>query len=79
MKDDTVIFCSNLKSLRESLGLSQKEMAQRLEVSQPCLETMEGGILPPEVDVGILFLIYDQFGIPPSRMFEEHAKRSTQH
>ena len=71
MKDDITIFCGNVKAMREKLEISMKEMAGVLEITVECLEAMERGVLLPEVDVGILYCIYDQFGIWPSQMFRE--------
>lgn len=77
MKSDAEIFCENVKELRQRLGLPVEKMAEVLEITPQCLTVMEQGILLPEVDVGILFTIYDQFGIHPSLMFAEHAVTET--
>lgn len=59
--------------MREKLGVSMKEIAGILEITVEQLEAMERGVLLPEVDVGILYCIYDKFGIWPSQMFRENG------
>lgn len=50
-----------------------EELAKTLEVTAEHLDAMERGILPPEVSVGIVLRIYDNYGIWPSQMFEEES------
>ena len=78
MKTDVESFCENIRQLRRKLGVSVEEMAQILEITIECLTALENGVLLREVDVGILFLIYDRYGIPYSKMFEENAVRYVQ-
>lgn len=72
IKDETKIFCENIKKLRKKNGLSQKEMAQKLDISVKSLSTLEKGAIPSRLSVSIVFKIYKIFGIKPAQMFAEY-------
>lgn len=72
IKDETKIFCENIKKLRKKNGLSQKEMAQKLDISVKSLSTLEKGAIPSRLSVSIVFKIYKIFGIKSAQMFAEY-------
>lgn len=72
VKDETKIFCENIKKLRKENGLSQKEMAQKLDISVKSLSTLEKGTIPSRLSVSIIIKIYKIFGIKPAQMFAEY-------
>lgn len=63
------IFFSNLKWLREKHGLTQRQMAKRLNTSLYTISKLEKGELPPRLSVEFLMTIYDVFGVHPKRLF----------
>lgn len=66
---EIVIFGQNLKKIRKAKGLSIKSMAKILGIGERSLSLIEGGFLPPRLDVSILFKIYSEFGVSPSEIF----------
>lgn len=69
MKQEIIIFCCNLKYLREVNGLSKRKMAAKLNVGVKTLTHLESGILPKRLSCEILFHIKKEFNINPSDMF----------
>ena len=63
-------LCENIKLLRTMLGLSKKEMAQRIKISVASLNKLESGILPPRLCYDLIIYINREFGILPSQMFK---------
>ena len=69
----------NLRCLRIINGLTQKEMAERLEISPPTLSRLERQLPTPRVSVLLLFRIQSRFGIPAGTLFDPNfpaAERS---
>ncbi len=71
IQKETQIFCENIKNLRETNNLSEKEMAKILGISIERLQSIEKGILPPKLTVRILFRIQEHFHIKPQDMFRK--------
>ena len=71
LKNDTqiVVFCQNIKKLREKNGLSEKEMAKILGIGAISLEKIEQGIIPYRTGVKLIFNISQHFGIEPHKLF----------
>lgn len=46
-------FAENLKKLREEKGLSQKELANMLDISQPMIAQYERGLKVPTILIGV--------------------------
>lgn len=44
------IFCNNLKSIRKSLGYTQKYIAQKLDVVESCYANWEQGRTEPNIE-----------------------------
>ena len=67
--DCFVIFFHNIVWLRKHYGISKKRMAELLGIGLWSLNKIEKGIIPPRLDVHILFAVSKQFGIPVSELF----------
>lgn len=74
---DLEIFCENFRWMRQHHGLTQKQMAQCLEISVGYVRRLERGELPPRLGVEIFLRIYRKFGISPSRQFSQQLSRDT--
>ncbi|MBQ7355745.1 MAG: helix-turn-helix transcriptional regulator [Clostridia bacterium] len=70
-RDEIDAFCKNIKYLRIKNGVSKNEMANIMHISMYCLTKIEKGILPPSLDVAVLFRIHAYFGVPPARLFSK--------
>ena len=68
-ENEVVIFGKNIAYLRKTLGLSKTKMARLLGIGVKSLEKLENGIMPPRLNVKILFNIYYLFHIRPKDMF----------
>ena len=64
-------FCKNIKALRRKYGLTEKQMARILKLSEEAMDALERGEITSEVDSGTLFLIYGYYGILPSQMMSD--------
>ena len=62
-------FCRKVTALRQAHGLSVREMAKRLGVSEKTIRSVESGFIPPRLSCSILFRIEREFGVPPKDMF----------
>lgn len=67
---DTEIFCRNVAWLRQTHGLSQKEMARRLHIGVGSLRQLEQGRLPPRMGALVFLHIHKAFGLPPAMLFQ---------
>ena len=67
------MFSIKLKEIRESKGLSQKQLANSLDVSQGSVGNWESGIRQPNFDM--LKKIADFFGISTDYFFGESENR----
>lgn len=56
-------FCHNVRWLREYHRLSQKGMAAMLRISVEKLEQIEGGSIPEDLSIDVLYDIYLYFGV----------------
>lgn len=65
----TEAFCSRLRSLRRSVGLTQRELAERLGISDKSYSKWETG----ESDIGLssIFRLADELGIEASELFSD--------
>lgn len=64
------IFTDNVLYLRKSYGYTQKQMADRLDISLYQLRLLEKGVLPKNLSTAILFRIHDVFAIHPKDLFQ---------
>lgn len=64
-------FCENVRSRREQLGLTQKDVALRLGVSQPTYAALEGGKAVPGID--IVERVGRALNITPALLLTEQA------
>ena len=63
------IFGANLRCLRKEHALSQRQMADSLEISVYSLRKIDRGILPPRVKVSVVLLFCKQFHLKPTQAF----------
>lgn len=70
MQKESVVFCQNIKKLREAEKLSKKDMSKRLGIGVKSLTMLENGIIPKRLTCKIVFKIQDEFNIHPKNMFK---------
>jgi transcriptional regulator with XRE-family HTH domain len=70
---DATGFGSRLKELRESLGLSQKQLAEKAKVSQKAISNWEQGLREPSWPNVVA--LAEAFGIDCSAFLEDAAAR----
>ncbi len=70
INQETLIFCQNIKKIREKEKLSKKEMAKRLEIGVKSLTMLENGIIPKRLSCKFIFRIEDEFNILPKNIFK---------
>ncbi len=68
--NEVKILCENVKLIRTTLGLSKKEMANRIRISMYSLKKLESGVIPPRLCIDFLVYINWEFAILPSQMFK---------
>ena len=68
-------FVHNVTWLRESNGLSKKEMASILKIGMKTLERIENGELPKRLSVNIFFRIWKHFGIHPVKQLKGYLDK----
>ncbi len=71
------IFSKNIKYLRKSRGITQKEMAKLLGIGAKSLSRLEKGELPSHLMVGVLFVLEREFGIESYRFLCEEFEKTT--
>lgn len=71
VRNEIVVLCDNIKYLRIKNGYTKHEMAKILQVSMYCFRKIEKGILPPSLDVTVLFRISTHFRVPPAKLFSQ--------
>ena len=71
MRREILIFCENIKLLREYHNLTLTGMAQKLNITEQELIMLEKGVIPNDVTVEIIMRIYQCFGILPKDQFEQ--------
>ena len=67
--DQMVLFCQNIRILRERNKLNKKEMANILNIGIASLTKIEQGLMPPRIGVNIIFRISQYFKIEPHKLF----------
>ena len=60
---ELAIFCHNIRVLRKNHGLSRTTMARRIHVSLKTLDSLESGVFPNRIGIGILANAEQAFGI----------------
>lgn len=68
---DVLVFGRNVRNLRYRRGLSPREMAVKLELTEELLLLLESGVLTEEMDIRILEHLYFDFGVSLDAMFME--------
>ena len=70
-----LIFCQNIKYLRNQHHLFKKKMAQLLGIGVGSLTKLEHDVMPPMLNCNILFHIYYNFSIYPGDIFSPLNKK----
>jgi len=65
-----IVFCQNVKMLRERNELSKKEMAKILGIGTVGLAKIEQGIIPSRAGVDAIFKLAQYCKIKPHKLFE---------
>ena len=69
-KNEFLIFCNNIRLLREKYNISKKEMSKILGVSVKTLSLIENDVIP-KISVEVVFRTAWYFGIQPAWLFQE--------
>ena len=64
-----MIFCQNIRTLRERNHLSRRKMAKLLHITPKTLSLLERGTLPARTSATVIFHLSRAFGIPPKDLF----------
>lgn len=64
-------FSYNISYLRRKHSISKKKMCEILGIGVSSLNKIEQGILPPRLNVEVLFRIQSYFGVPASIQVSE--------
>jgi len=72
MRNDeySVIFCQNIKALREKNSISKKKMAEIWGIGLTSLSKIEQNILPPRLKVDIISKLSKHFKIKSYKLFD---------
>jgi len=68
---ERLVFCENMRRLRNSKRLSKAQMAKELSIDVRTLNKLEAGIFPPRLTCSILFRILQKFDILPQDMLSK--------
>ena len=66
---EIIVFCKNVKMLKERNGLTNMEMAKIMGIGSASLTKIESGILPPGVSTSIIFELCKRFNVKPCELF----------
>lgn len=64
MLDEFANFCSNIRYLRKKNGLTQKQMAQKLHISENYIRKLEKGQIPYRLGIDAIWHTHIAFGVP---------------
>ncbi len=70
-KNEFLIFCKNIRLLREKYNFSKKEMAKILGISEKTLSLIENDIVIERLSSKVIFRTARYFGIQPAYLFHE--------
>jgi len=68
--DELMLFCENIKIIRQQCGISQKEMAKICNIGIVSLRKIENGIFPQRLTIEPLIKICRVFEILPYKLFQ---------
>ena len=70
IEQELLRFCNNVRARRLALGLSLPELAARSGVSQRCLRTLEGNVLPRRLMLSQVAGLARALGCQPYELFQ---------
>lgn len=65
-----VCLCTNIKKLRKSKNMTQKQLANYLGMSVSLISKLENNVIPPRFTIMDIFKICRFFGIKPKDIFQ---------
>jgi DNA-binding helix-turn-helix protein len=68
-RDELKVLCKNIYYLRKKNGLTQREMAERLNISLYSLRMIERGIIPKNLSCEILYYLQLHFFLDIADLF----------
>ncbi len=68
-RDELKVLCKNICYLRKKNGLTQREMAERLNISLYSLRMIERGIIPKNLSCEILYYLQLHFFLDIADLF----------
>ena len=68
-RDELKVLCKNIYYLRQKNGLTQREMAGRLNISLYSLRMIERGIIPKNLSCEILYYLQLHFFLDIADLF----------
>ena len=68
-----LLFCKNIKALREHHKLSKKAMCKILKISIRSLNSIESEVLPPKTNCDVLIRACIYFKISPEVMLSKNV------
>ncbi len=68
-RDELKVLCTNICYLRKKNGLTQREMAERLNISLYSLRMIERGIIPKNLSCEILYYLQLHFFLDIADLF----------
>lgn len=67
-----------LKALRDERGMSQQDIANKVNITRQYYSLIEGGERQQRMDVTLATKLADAFNISPQRIYDEEAKAAYQ-
>ena len=77
LNDSELVFCENIKTLREKNHLSKRSMAKKLGIGIAALNQLVTGCLPRRLRAGVFLRIEAEFGLSPEQMLSPDITLST--
>ena len=62
-------FCRNVSYLRKKLNLTEAQMGKIMNVGIGTVRSLERGMIPPRLNVYILYRLHDHFHISVAALF----------
>ncbi|MBE6936481.1 MAG: helix-turn-helix transcriptional regulator [Ruminococcaceae bacterium] len=69
IEQELATFCYNVALLRRYFHLTQKEMADALEISVYSLRKLERGMITEKITLDLVYYLNVRFGVPYTKLF----------
>lgn len=67
-------FCNNVKKLMTDYKLNDTQMMEIMNISRKTLKKIKSGIMPPRMNIAVVFRLQRHFGVNNASMFTEQYK-----